>query len=154
MDYELARKDDVLIKSGAFADVPRSEIDRLTVILKVYHEQEGEQPTSIEVRLSDVLETSEQIWYRQVKIGQDPYTFKGCWVEEPGLVVIENVPPHYEVNPTEQQQQKDTTKILRLNDFFIIKPNRFFAAEVPSLDNLKLTCEVETARTNIWVLPR
>jgi hypothetical protein len=64
--------------------------DRLTVVIQVHHQHEGENPVSSTASFSRFLESQEQPYFRRYKIGENWKDVDFGWVESASYFVVEN----------------------------------------------------------------
>lgn len=119
-------------------EIPLSPLDsgnRLTFRCSVYQEQKGENPFSIVIRYSEILEEQEEPYSRRFKVQEAWRPLADAWrgqVETVGLVVVENRSKQPVVRPTPEEAEllKQTYVQLGTGDsdppsvFGIVRPGR------------------------------
>lgn len=135
--------------------------DRLTVNFALNHEHIGEQPRTIEVRYSDLLETVEEPYTRRQQANTGWQSLDLGWVEEVGSIVIENSAGGYSpVNISEEQKKEISKKVLEVGisscslPLFAIPPQRYFFGSPIHPDKLVVRCPAGKCEYRITVIPR
>ena len=137
------------------------ERNRLTCVLNLYHEQEGEQPEGIRLSFSESLSLNAQRYNRRLKIGTDPVPFDMGWfkTDEIGPILIENLEGrHFRIHPSDEEREDIELRVLKVyypgSPGWLIPPRRFFLAFPEDVNGLTLQSTHGTIKTNIIIIPR
>lgn len=140
--------------------------DRVTVKELVYHQALGEEPTQSMSVFSRLCETKEEVWDRRLTVGNDwqPLVSKHCWIEEPGMVLIENLAGAFQhVIPTEEERQAEEAKVLEVGvdghtviqvPFSIIPAEASIRIWIEDLTKFHIRCRSGETKYKVTVLPR
>lgn len=116
---------------------------RVSIVKHVYHQVVGEKATNITTRTAHALDSDDSPYLgRRIKVGTEWQPLDKGWVDQPGLIVVEN-----------------TNALIGLEigisavSLFEIKPGSAFDACPTSFDSLQIRASAP-ARYNITVCPR
>lgn len=137
-----------------------ADSDRLTMVLQVHHEHFGDEPHDVIASADRMLDTICEPWSRRVQVGEEAKQLPRGWVGDEGsvgMVVIENLRPRYNVNPTPEQIEDDAAKVVEViagDHVFLVRPGFPWPFEClePSLINIR--CQRGTTTCRITVFPR
>lgn len=73
--------------------LPTSPPSRITVVETIYHISPGDEPVAIQSSYNRVLSTDEQPCIRRGKTGKEWARIDSGWVDEPSVVLLQNVDP-------------------------------------------------------------
>lgn len=99
--------------------------DRLVVVETVYHQPAGDRPVSVDSRFSRDLQSVEQPYQRQLVATEEWQPLDHGWIEDAGMIVIQNLEGKFAANPTDEERAEATAKILEVS---------YFAGENPVVD--------------------
>lgn len=136
--------------------------NRMTVINQVYHEHEGDI-TPVDVRYDMNIETPEDAYIRR-------FTPKLCWEplnlghvsDNPGFVLIENILPTYQIEPTPEKRELDLSKTIyiylgteiNLEDAIPIDPGQCQSFRVPVSAAIQIRALKEDTRCRVYAFPK
>ena len=131
---------------------------RLTVVEHVYHQIQGDAPTSIEAKYSTPLESDEQVYTRQTIATETPEQLDIGWIKDWQLLIIENnAGKNLQKIPTEEQKQDIAQRVIQITSgdtpIALIYPGtsaRFCPADLKSLD---VRCLHGSARYVLHIIP-
>ncbi len=101
--------------------------DHLTVVEVIYCSHAGRNPTDIQSRFAYKLESDDQPYERERKIGLEwePLADKYCWLEESSMISIQNEEGRFiGVNPNDEELASVKEKVIEIgikyNDEIIV----------------------------------
>jgi len=139
------------------------EQDRLTVNCVVHHEHHGEAPLSVDARWNQLLETKAQPWVRRLEfeVKKVPLIPAECWIENPGMLLIENRAGRaLQRNPTQEEKDEITASVLLVYlseasvDPIVIRPGRFAFVEVLHPRNVFIAACVPGTKANVFIFSK
>lgn len=134
------------------------DIDRLTFVCTVYHQHSDKSPVAIDCRYSVLLETSEQLYSRDLKVDGCWKDVESGWLNKVGFLVIENHKPKYLTNPSAEQIAEDAKRIVEVafdgHKPWLIRPGSILPAEPSDMSGLKIRCQHGCADVTISALPK
>lgn len=135
------------------------EQDRITCQFSIVHEHCGDPPFTLGCSFSSICKTVEQPWTRRVQIGEQWIPLDIGWIENPGLIVIENqTGKGLLVNPTEEELAEINSKMIYVtcnepDVEWIIMPRMHFFARPKTLENIRVRSSSGKIKASIHVLP-
>jgi hypothetical protein len=74
------------------ASSPLIEHDRITMILQLHHQTDGDAPTSVRIALEQLTRKDEEPYTKRLKVTPDkPTEIDFGWLENPGVIVLHNI---------------------------------------------------------------
>lgn len=136
--------------------------DKLTVVCRIYHQQEKTNPTLSEFNFTRRPENSDQPWQRMNQlVGQEwiPLIDKRCWIEEAGLILVLNhETERYDKIPDKDVLENDQKKVIEIagdrDNPLLVLPGEGFSFSPKRMQNLSIRCQHEQARYTITVFPK
>lgn len=132
--------------------------DRMTVVMQIGHEQHRKQPVGRKYGQSRMLQTREQSFYREYKIGRVKKVLNCGPVEAPGCIAIENITGMFlDMYPTPEQKSIIDDSLLIINDLFVVRPGGipFFAEILPGAEQqIIIVGTQEVVDFTVFVIPR
>ena len=139
--------------------------DRITASVAIHHEHHGSQPFSQTAQFSAMLETIEQPYTRRMVVDDAWQSLDAGWVGKPGYVLIENrAGGAMTRKPSEEELEELKLQVLFVSassgagvhhrDEFIIRPGRFFAAELAEGCVLRIRAAKPKTQIAVHVFPR
>lgn len=132
-----------------------------------YQPLDGQPRTIASETAERWLSSDEQPYERKCKIGEGTRPFDAGWVERPGLLIVVNEGPRWQVVPTDAEAREAADRIIEVgvleqvslgtNSFkplFLVRPGRQQEFE-PALppDQYHLRCRRGEARCVLWAIP-
>ena len=138
--------------------------DRLTVVSMIYHQQGDQEATLEEIRYVRTLKTEDEQPYQRtsLKVGTEwkPLIPKGCWVEKPGMILVQNHEGEwFPVTPTPEELAEVMNRTLEIGETvypvntWLIPPKEAFHGYPSSSSDLYIRCKAGEARYSITVFP-
>jgi len=138
--------------------------DRITMVMHIHHQHQGEQPHSVEGITEQWLQGTEQPYPRRTTVTDQwkPLDLGWLSVEDAGMLVVENLEgrnPQRRISKEEQAQidlkvvevgRGENDKELRL----LCPPKGALPVSANSLAGLKIRCRSGSAQCMITVFPR
>jgi len=137
--------------------------DRLTMVLRLYHESPGEEPISTHKAVDKFLEESEQPWVRRITVTEHSSQIDLGWFtkDNAGLVCLENTEGcQLSVNPTKEEAKQTSKKIVEVRlsqddeEYLSIPPGWAFPILTSSPNKLTFRCQSGTAKCRLFIFPR
>jgi len=142
---------------------PRPRADTLTVVEVVYHQQFGEQPTSIEHRFDRQLATSEQPYQRRLRASEEWLPLPTGWLPASavGMMVISNDEGRgLALQPSSEEKEEIAGKILEVSynsagdgGKWLIHPGETMRGYPDDAGGLYIRCRRDTARFTLYLYP-
>ncbi len=133
--------------------------NRLTVIETVYHQTTTAEPDSIESRFERELISDEQPYRRTTKVGEDWTPLDFGWIEEVGMIVIQNNEGKGLTKiPTPEEKEELAAKVLEISadpsNSWIVRPGESFRGEPAGKRTLCIRSRSGTTHFNVYAIPR
>ena len=136
--------------------------DRFTVVEQVYHRPMDSDPELFRHGYSRELQTTEQVYRRQIKVGEDWTPLDTGWLEDKvGMICLSNEEgKRLQVYPTEEEQAEIDEKIIQVSydqdpdRAWIIPPGETFRSSPSSQHKLFIRCLSGVARCDLFIVPK
>ncbi len=134
--------------------------NRITVVETVYHQVMGDQPDCLESRFTREVESQEQPYRRNCKVGEEWQALDTGWLDEVSMLVIRNEEgTNLQVHPTEEQKADLAKKVLLLSSTdsstnWLILPGESFRGVPSTVKNLEVRSQSGTIRFILYATPR
>jgi hypothetical protein len=142
--------------------------DRLTVVETVYHQPAGEPPVSVDFRFSRDLDSVEQSYRRQLTATEDWKSLDHGWIEQAGMLVIQNLEGKFRANPTDEERAEAAAKVLevahRVDEdpaagvwdcaVWLVLPGESFRGCPSDIKRLVVRSRSAPLRFSVFILPR
>lgn len=89
--------------------------NRLSVIGAVYYETADAQPEGAQYVFSRELKTDDQVYKRNLKATEEWQPLDCGWLSDCGMLLIVNNEGKFTVNPTDEQREEASKKILEVS---------------------------------------
>lgn len=141
----------------------RTKVPRITVVGTVYYQPAFGDPSSVHVRYSVLGTEDEQVYTRDLKVGEDWQPIDYGWVKRPGMVLVGNARVELNVKPTEEQRKELDARVLQLGiaggcedvyPFQDVPPGTSYPVTPPDFSLLRVRCLKGTVRFTVHVIPR
>lgn len=146
--------------AGTAVAEPQAAVARrvLTCVTTITHRHPAGNPTHIDCRFSELLQSDEHPYARPFKVGQEWKEIDTAWIEEASLLVVQNPKISYAMQPSQEQKEFDDQRILELaypdSPPWLIRPGRIFIAEPSDLAGLRIRSQQGTAEVMLTAIPR
>lgn len=141
---------------------PKEEHDRMTIVVRTYHQRLGKDAVGVDRGYSRVLLTKSQTYDREITIGETAEDLDLGWIKEPSLVVIENLvgKTGRKVIPSKEELLDEAGRIIEVIfgesevPGFLVPPGLAQPFLPAPGTRLRLRCRHETADLRIVALPK
>lgn len=139
------------------------EINRLTVVMSISHEHGGEQPVTIPISWSTLLELDEDSYSRRHEATEQWKPIDLGYIgEDAHLIIVHNLAGRHLVNPTEEEKQLNKGRVLevatadevhcRLSPL-VIPAGTAFPILLDDPLSAVIRCRNDKAKYRIYVIP-
>lgn len=132
---------------------------RLCIVSTIYHQQHNRNPLSFEGKVSRPLKTKEQVYTRQLTIGEHWTALDTGWLKTAShILIVNNEGKFLTANPTNEEALSIPQRIIELgytahnSDTWLIRPGEFFAGSPSHLD-LRIRCKKGQAEITLNIFP-
>lgn len=134
---------------------------RVTVVGSMYFQGSEGERASAHTQYQRVLESTEQVYERRCKVGEEWEPVDLGWLDKDGaaaIIHIKNEEGTFKTVPTEEEVLESEEKVLELAfrdtaDCWLIRPTDTFRGEPLSMNELMIRCRKGTARYSIFLVP-
>lgn len=131
---------------------------RMTVVDSVYFQPPHEEATVTDCRFSCELESDEQPYQRQMKVGETWQPLDRGWLDSAAMLVVRNDEGRFtQEQPTREDRAKAAAKVVVLafgdRPAVLVRPGRSARFEPNLLEEITLRCESGTARVTVTLIP-
>ena len=136
--------------------------NRLSVMGAIYYETEGENPDGVQYVFSRDLDTDEQVFHRNLKATEDWQRLDCGWLPNPGMLLIINNEGKFSVNPTAEEQEEASRKVLEIcysspnpsGYLWLVLPGESMRGHPSNAQELHIRCQSGDAKFTVHLFPR
>lgn len=115
---------EVIVHDAPTVESPLVEYDRLTMLLNLHHQTDGDIPTSATLSLERLTTKDEEPYTKRLKVKPGEATeIDFGWLQSPGLVVVQNITnatPHKIPTDAEREEAEASFVVMRMRSAFDI----------------------------------
>lgn len=133
---------------------------RLNVIEQIYHQQAESEPTNVEEKYGQILESEEEPYKKKLNIGEEWTALETGGFSEASLVIIRNMEGRYNlVHPTQAQIELVKERILDVG-FLVPSPHIYVIPTTSarfcpgSLTKIHLRCRKGSCKVQVLIVPK
>jgi hypothetical protein len=134
---------------------PKKVGSRITFLETIAHTRPGKQPTAVESRWTRSVDSSEQVYTRQITVGKDWTKLDPGWITSCALLHIKNEEGRFVVNPTEFELELLKKKIVEvefsqpnaMSSGILVRPGKTSTFEPNDLKTIFLRADIPTEIT-------
>lgn len=131
---------------------------RITVVDMISFQADGEQPKGVQSRFERWLKSDDDLFTRRIKLTEEWSKLDTGGVAGVGMLVIENLPVKFAVQPTNEERQAALAKIVELSyrpgpaEWFIL-PGESMRSQPANVDGLWIRCSTGEHRCIVHLFP-
>lgn len=143
---------------GSREDMPF--MARLTVVGHVYHQQRDSSPVASDIQFESNLDTDEQPYVRNAKVGEQWEKLDYGWIKEASYILLKNDEGKLGfVNPTEMEKQDVLGRIVEISfngqdPDILIHPMESLPFRAADINRVWIRSRKDRARIVINIYPR
>lgn len=138
------------------------ERNRITCVLQLYHEQDGEQPDGVRLAFVAPSKYNVQRYQRRMKIDEADNPLDIGWFKphEVGSILIENLEGKgLQVQPTDEEREDIARRIIDVREAggtssWLVPPGGFFLGCPSSAEKVLIRCQHGSAKIGLSIYPR
>ncbi len=138
------------------------ERNRITCVLQLYHEQDGEQPDGIRLAFVAASKYNVQRYQRRMKIDSTDNPLDIGWFKphEVGSILIENLEGKgLQVQPTDEEREDIARRIIEVRQdgetsSWLVPPGGFILGNPSDPSKVRLSCQHGSAKIGLSIYPR
>lgn len=142
-----------------------SEKGTLTVVERVYHQLDSDQPTSVETSFTQRVMSDEQPYSRRMKVGEEWVPIGKGWLEECAMLVLRNDPESRFTIPSDEEKAADAVKVIEVGTdigthgpFHVIRwaylsPEKSLRIAPSDIDKIMVRCQAGIGRLLVSAFP-
>lgn len=131
---------------------------RMVVVESVYYQKEGEQPTCVESKWSQFLQSDEPPYHRTLKVGKEWQEVSLGWAEDCAMLLLKNEEGKFQIVPTEEERKAVEALVIQvaIDGTLALKvgPGQSARFTSPRGTKLSVRCLTGIARLTVVVFPR